>query len=82
MVKENSNQFDFEQRISISRDYQGSRRKKRNKKSGSKKSKGRSFRDEEESIAMGGARLEEVSATVSVFNCTCTSVRSLELIVI
>lgn len=60
MVKENSNQFDFEQRISISRDYQGSRRKKAKK--GSKKSKGRPNGEEDRGV--GGPKLKEISATV------------------
>ncbi len=49
LVKESSSQFDFEQRVSISRDYQGSRRKKRSKKV-SKKSKRPGRQDDEESV--------------------------------
>ncbi|XP_064384096.1 uncharacterized protein LOC135333103 [Halichondria panicea] len=49
LVKESSSQFDFEQRVSISRDYQGSRRKKRSKKV-SKKSKRPGRQDDEEIV--------------------------------
>ncbi len=66
LVKESSSQFDFEQRVSISRDYQGSRRKKRSKKV-SKKSKRPGRQDDEESVmsGMSGVRHEPMSATVS-----------------
>ena len=67
LVKESSSQFDFEQRVSISRDYQGSRRKKRSKKV-SKKSKRPGRQDDEESVmsGMSGARPEPMSATVGL----------------
>ena len=68
MAKETSSQFDFEQRVTLSRDYQGSRRKKRSKKA-SKKSKQRGgSHDDSESVVSGmsGAlRHDGTSATVS-----------------
>ncbi len=76
MLKEATTQFDFEQRVSISRDYQGSRRKKKSKKSSKKPSKRHHGRqDDEESIVSGisGARHDPVSATVSVV-CVCVCV--------
>ncbi|XP_064385497.1 catenin delta-1-like isoform X2 [Halichondria panicea] len=69
LVKESSSQFDFEQRVSISRDYQGSRRKKRSKKV-SKKSKRPGRQDDEESVmsGMSGVRHEPMSATSSMIS--------------
>lgn len=67
MVKESSNQFDFEQRVSISRDYLGSRRKKRSKKMSKKSKKHQTPQDDTESVVSGtsGLRQEPISAAVS-----------------
>ncbi len=67
MLKESTTQFDFEQRVSISRDYQGSRRKKKSKKASKKSSKRHGRQEDEESVisGMSGARHDPMSAAVS-----------------